>query len=165
MAGELVSYEGEGPQKKKRKPRRRKLQDPWIRKAYLNAISAGLSNNRAAELVGIDPKTATNELLRNSEFSAEVRHASALRELRTLNIIHAHSLKSWEAAKWFLAHWNRDAWGDKKPDLVTRGELLAILNNLAASMVQGLDPDLAKTIAERFDAIIKAVGGEREPGT
>ena len=126
-------------------------------------LALGCDREMAAKRVGSTPSLLRAAILRDAEFSAQVRRAEGSAELMHMRNIQAAAAdeKNWRASAWWLERRSPERFGRRKPGVVTPSQMQAFAEWLIEAIGQEVrDAD----DRERLVARIRQASGA-EPAT
>lgn len=156
--------------KPRRKRRAGKL-DERMQTEICAVVGVGASLRAAARLVGCSATAITLLAQRDEAFRERLNAAAVRREILPLQNIRDAGKKSWRASAWLLQRLYPGEYGNLKPDVVTREQMIAMTERFALLVVEMLPAEqrarfparLAEFLREEEERLLLHEDRQRPP--
>jgi hypothetical protein len=136
--------------------------DAAKRNEIIAMVANGSSRRVAARYVGCAPSTITRTADRDPEFAAALARAEERIEVACLRAISTAATTKpscWRAAAWILERKNPEDFGPRRPDLYDREQVLAMFEQVLATLAPGLPDEPRQQALEKLGLLM--TDGER----
>jgi hypothetical protein len=138
---------------------------PQVRTDFLTYLMIGCSRNDACKRIGCARKTLDNECDRNAEFKQKVEESELQAKTLAIGCVTKAAKTNPVIALQYLSRKWPNEWAYRKPDVITRAQFKAQIDQLIAMLLTRVPAEYHLSIAEGVnDLLLGVMSGEATAG-